>query len=497
MFALGALVSLAATASAEVLTQTKYLPFRVLDSRGPGFAEGQSAAFSKDMREIFQRYPEPGPTATFTISLPEPDERRPVDLGQGNFRVLQTFKTQSGEPYSSIFDLESADDFVYRDFAFEVRLFPGDAPLTVANFMTYAHRGEYNRTIVHRSPQAYVVQAGGFRFSRPEDNTEAPLWRVQAISPIPMEFERPNTAGTIAMARPAGGNATNQWFFNIRDNSNIHIPQLNNAYAAFGEITPEGLDVLREINDISRFNLGNLGGSFAVFEDTPITLPFNVPDYTTQLNAFVSFDTISVNEGNPDGIEYSWEPVLGTEEDPVVADVDSFDIRFDGTRLLVDNLDTGQLVIEVTGTFGDQALTFPLELFSEDPRVRQYFSGQAVTVSPGHTYAVGFLGEFDGREFPWIFHPHHHFLFAATEAQQQRYHFYDPRLQSWIFTRPARVNYFYIHRLDEWLFYAAGSGTGYDPENPDFDDRWFYRFPVVDEDDEEIEPGEWVIGNDL
>ncbi len=489
MFALGALTALAAAASAEVLTQTKFLSFRVLDVHGP--------ALSQDMREVFERHPEPGPAATFTISLPEPDERRPVEIGDGAFRTLQTFKTQSGEPYDSIFDLESADDFVYRSFTFDVQLFPGDAPLTVANFMTYARRGEYDRSVVHRSPEQYVVQAGGFRFSRPEDNTEAPLWLIQPIDTIPMEFERPNTPGTIAMARPAGGNASNQWFFNIRDNSDIHRPQFGNAYAAFGEATPEGLEVLREINRISRFNLSGLGGSFAAFTEAPLTLPFNVPDYTTQLDSFVAFETIAVTEGNPDGIEYGWEPVLGTEEEPVVAHEASFEIRFEGTNLVIDNVDTGRLTIEVTGTFGEQTMTFPLELFSEDPRVRQFFSGQVVTVTPGHTYSVAFLGEFQARDFPWIFHPRHHFLFAATEAQHQRYHFYDPRLASWIFVRSTRAHYFYIHRLDEWLFYADGSGTEYDPENPDFDDRWFYRFPVVDEEGEETEPGAWVIGNDL
>ncbi len=488
LFALGAILPLAA-ASAEVLTQTKYLSFRVLDTRNPGFTQ--------DMREVFERHPDPGPTATFTISLPEPDERRRVDLGSGFTRTLQTFKTKSGEPYTSIFDLESADDFVYRDFSFDVQLFPGDAPLTVANFMTYARRGEYDHTIVHRSPEQYVVQAGGFRFSRPEDNTEAPLWLIQMIDTIPMEFERPNIPGTIAMARPAGGNASNQWFFNIRDNSDLHIPRFNNAYAVFGEATPEGLEVLQEINRISRFNLGGLGGSFNAFTEAPLTLPFNVPDYTTQLNSFVAFETISVSQGNPDGIQYSWEPVLGDEEDPIIADVDSFDIRFEGTDLVIDNVDTGQLLIEVTGTFGDQSLTFPVELFSEDPRVRQFFSGQAVTVTPGHTYAVGFLGEFKADRFPWIFHPQHHFLYAATEATQERYHFHDPRLQSWIFIRPTRPQYFYIHRLGEWLFYANGSGTEFDPDNPDFDDRWFYRFPIVDEEGDEVEPGAWVIGNDL
>lgn len=494
IFALCALGLPTIATQAEVLTQTKYVPFRLLDVRDP--------AWRLDMGEVFQRHPAPGPVATFTIRLPEPDERRNIDLGGGLSREIQTFKTLSGERYDRVSDLASADDFVRRDFAFDVQLFPEDAPLTVANFMTYSRRGDYNRSIVHRSVPDYVVQAGGFRFSREDDGTEAPLWLVQSIDTVPMEFERPNTPGTLAMARPAGGMARNQWFFNIRDNSAIHRPQLGNAFAVFGEATADGLGVLREINRVSRFNLTGFGGSFGAWSETPLTLPFaslpaENPEFTDRFKSLVVFESITVSEGNPDGITYNWAPVEGTEEDPVVADVDSFDIRFEENHLVVEPVDTGRLVIEVTGSHGGDEATFSIDLSSEDPRVRQFFSGLAVTVTPGHTYGVAFLGEFDGREFPWIVHPRHHNLYAATEAVRERYHFYDPRLRSWLFVRPARANYFYIHRLGEWVFFANQSGSDFDPDHPDRDDRWFYRFPVVDEEGEEIAVGEWVQGSEL
>ena len=44
----------------------------------------------------------------------------------------------------------------------DVQLLSDDAPATVANFMGYVNRGDYNGTFFHRSVSGFVIQNGGF-----------------------------------------------------------------------------------------------------------------------------------------------------------------------------------------------------------------------------------------------------------------------------------------------------------------------------------------------
>ena len=90
----------------------------------------------------------------------------------------------------------------------KLELFDKDAPLTVANFLTYVDEGHYDSTIFHRVIPGFMIQGGGFT---PDMNQKA------THDPIKNEAKDAgsNARGTIAMARTMiVDSATCQFFIN-------------------------------------------------------------------------------------------------------------------------------------------------------------------------------------------------------------------------------------------------------------------------------------------
>ena len=103
---------------------------------------------------------------------------------------------------------------------FEVNLFDKTTPKTVENFLKYVEEGAFENTVMHRSVPGFIVQGGGFEYPG-----NLPLKAVTSHPAVVNEPVYSNRRGTIAMAK-VGNNpnsATNQWFFNLADNSYIHI----------------------------------------------------------------------------------------------------------------------------------------------------------------------------------------------------------------------------------------------------------------------------------
>lgn len=113
----------------------------------------------------------------------------------------------------------------------DVQLLPGSAPATVANFLNYMNRGAYNNTVFHRSVARFIIQGGGYYFRNGN------LVDVPADPPVRNEFRVSNTRGTIAMAKLGNdpNSATNQWFFNLNDNS-ANLNSQNGGFTVFGRV---------------------------------------------------------------------------------------------------------------------------------------------------------------------------------------------------------------------------------------------------------------------
>lgn len=150
---------------------------------------------------------------------------------------------------------------------FDVLLHQDNAPVSVANFTSYASSGRYDSTIIHRSTTynsstIQIVQGGGFGLSTNN------LFPVSTDAPIVLEAGLANSRGTIAMARTSEPNsATSQWFFNVTNN-----PGLDGSYAVFGNILgARGLSVLDALGSVPVYNVTNQLG--AVFAELPLTKP--------------------------------------------------------------------------------------------------------------------------------------------------------------------------------------------------------------------------------
>jgi peptidyl-prolyl cis-trans isomerase A (cyclophilin A) len=116
---------------------------------------------------------------------------------------------------------------------FNVELFDTTAPQTVANFLDYVNSGAFNNAIFTRLVSGFVLQGGGATLQ--VSSSGSSLQAVPALAPVPNEFSAPNTAGTLAMALTAGNpnSGTNQFFFNLVDNSTQLDPQ---KFTVFGKL---------------------------------------------------------------------------------------------------------------------------------------------------------------------------------------------------------------------------------------------------------------------
>jgi len=122
----------------------------------------------------------------------------------------------------------------------EVELNRMRAPITSNNFLRYVLDGAYNGTIFHRVMPGFVVQGGGYT---PEIEEVAEHDRIFNESGNGLK----NSRGSIAMARYNDPHsATNQFYFNMENNTSLDPGSRSWGYAVFGEVIA-GMDVLDTI----------------------------------------------------------------------------------------------------------------------------------------------------------------------------------------------------------------------------------------------------------
>ncbi len=125
----------------------------------------------------------------------------------------------------------------------DVTLLPASAPRTVANFLNYMNKGSFTNSVIHRSVRGFIIQGGGFTYKA---GNFPPIPQDPAVRNEPALS---NIRGTIAMAKLSSdaNSATNQWFFNLADNSS-NLNNQNGGFTVFGRVTgTAGLAIMDKI----------------------------------------------------------------------------------------------------------------------------------------------------------------------------------------------------------------------------------------------------------
>lgn len=177
--------------------------------------------------------------------------------------VLLTFTTEARASVIPVVELDTSLGKI------QLTLDPVAAPLTVANFLGYVNRGDYDNSYIHRSIPSFIFQGGSLAYEG------GSFSEVPDQAPVPNEFGRSNVRGTIAMAKLDGDpdSATNGWFINLANNGPTTGPvpgfdSQNGGFTVFGEVTL-GLDVVNAIAALPRFNAGGELNNLPLRDYTP------------------------------------------------------------------------------------------------------------------------------------------------------------------------------------------------------------------------------------
>ncbi|MCC5827905.1 MAG: peptidylprolyl isomerase [Phycisphaeraceae bacterium] len=216
-----------------------------------------------------------------------------------------------------------------------LELFDHITPLTVQNFLSYVNfewDGDvfsvYDGALFHRLIHDFVLQGGGFYFIDGHGAVEVPK-----LDPVPNEPYLSNVRGTVAMAKLGGDpdSATNQFFFNLGDNSE-NLDFQNGGFTVFARVIGNDMDVIDVIASLDTFNASNVHPAFT---DIPLIEDDGSLFVTGSWVVKVVEDYFDLNESgsvNFDDVDALFAAIIGGSMDP------RFDLNRDGV-IDIDDVD--------------------------------------------------------------------------------------------------------------------------------------------------------------
>jgi cyclophilin family peptidyl-prolyl cis-trans isomerase len=217
-----------------------------------------------------------------------------------------------------------------------VTLYDKAAPLTVANFFNYLDRYDDNGGVLfhrtHIENALKIIQGGGYTFN---DATNTISGHIATDAAIKNEYsaDRPNTRGTIAMAKTSDpDSATSEFFFNLDNaNSATLAPPNSGGFTVFGTAT--GAADLAVLDQLAAVPIKVAGG----FAELPL-----VDGATLDENNVLRVQQVVVNSRDNE-LTYTASSSNGA----VVAVSNT---GFQGNQLVLDYLAAGTSTITVTAT---------------------------------------------------------------------------------------------------------------------------------------------------
>ncbi|MCA9024527.1 MAG: peptidylprolyl isomerase [Planctomycetaceae bacterium] len=224
-----------------------------------------------------------------------------VDLFEGATTIVVT-STLGSDSVMEEFNLHRAVGTVVRFDSsmgpIDVEFLDDDAPITVANFLSYLN--DYDNSIIHRSGTGSggvpsVIQGGGFTVN----GTIIPIETDPAIT---NEFltTNSNIEGTLSLALSGDGfggtdpnSGTSQWFFNLANNSFLDAAR----HTVFGRIIGTGIEVAQDIQALPTFDVTDAVDSTPVngFDRTDALTNVPLDGYTPLSEALPGTVSIPAN----------------------------------------------------------------------------------------------------------------------------------------------------------------------------------------------------------
>lgn len=157
-------------------------------------------------------------------------------------------KTKRYDIVQSVMDTYNYAKFTTAKGVIWVKLFPEDAPNTVANFAHLAEEGFYNNLKFHRVIPGFMAQ-GGCPHSGPTGTpamagTGGPDWAIDCETDTSTQ---PHRRGTLSMAHAGPNTGGSQFFITF-----VATPHLDGVHTVFGAIEEGDTDSFMVLDNIDQ-----------------------------------------------------------------------------------------------------------------------------------------------------------------------------------------------------------------------------------------------------